>query len=163
MKGTLVHTWIDSPVGQLLLVASDAGLAQVGFANGSGGAAPAAASRRGEHRHLAQSQRELAEYFAGGRREFTVPLDPAGTGFQLRVWMELRAIPWGTTASYGDIARRIGAPKASRAVGAANGRNPLAIIVPCHRVIGSSGALVGYGGGMERKRLLLELEGALPG
>lgn len=163
MGGTRVHTRIDSPVGPLLLVASAAGLTQVGFADGKGAAVPMDSSNRGESPHLARAQRELAEYFEGGRRKFTVPLDPTGTGFQLRVWMELRAIPWGTTASYGEIARRVGAPKASRAVGAANGRNPLAIIVPCHRVIGAAGDLVGYGGGMERKRLLLALEGVLPG
>jgi methylated-DNA-[protein]-cysteine S-methyltransferase len=106
--------------------------------------------------------RQLDEYFAGTRRTFELPLDPAGTAFQLAVWEQLRTIPSGTTTTYGDIAARVGKPHASRAVGAAIGRNPIGIIVPCHRVVGSSGALTGYAGGMDRKIALLTLEGALP-
>lgn len=107
---------------------------------------------------LADARRQLAEYFAGERREFDLPLAPAGTAFQQAVWMKLREIPYGTTTSYCAIAQRLGQPTASRAVGAANGRNPLGIIVPCHRVVGSAGSLTGYAGGLERKQALLALE-----
>ncbi len=102
--------------------------------------------------------RELTEFFDGIRREFTLPLHPAGTPFQLRVWAELRMIPYGATISYGELARRIGNPRAGRAVGMANHRNPIAILIPCHRVIGSNGDLTGYGGGLSRKKTLLNLE-----
>jgi methylated-DNA-[protein]-cysteine S-methyltransferase len=106
---------------------------------------------------------QLAEYFAGDRRDFDLPLAPHGTDFQRRVWAQLQTIPYGTTCSYADIARGIGATNGFRAVGLANGRNPISIIVPCHRVIGADGSLTGYGGGIERKRFLLDLEaGGLP-
>ncbi|MBK7976961.1 MAG: methylated-DNA--[protein]-cysteine S-methyltransferase [Deltaproteobacteria bacterium] len=107
---------------------------------------------------LERTRGELAAYFAGGLRDFTVPLAPAGTPFQLRVWEALRAIPFGTTQSYREVAIRIGQPTATRAVGLANGRNPIAVIVPCHRVIGADGSLTGYGGGLRRKRILLDHE-----
>jgi methylated-DNA-[protein]-cysteine S-methyltransferase len=108
-------------------------------------------------------RRQLTEYFDGRRRCFDVPLALVGNAFELRVWDALCEIPYGETVSYGEIARRIGQPDASRAVGLANGRNPIAVIVPCHRVIGANGTLIGYGGGLERKRLLLDLEaGVLP-
>jgi methylated-DNA-[protein]-cysteine S-methyltransferase len=102
---------------------------------------------------------QLDAYFAGERREFDLPFRISGTPFEMRVWKSLLTIPYGTTVSYGEIARRIGQPKASRAVGMANGRNPIPILVPCHRVIGSNGSLVGYGGGLETKKYLLEIEG----
>ena len=105
------------------------------------------------------ARRQLTEYFAGDRHEFDLELAPGGTPFQQAVWRALRTIPFGATCSYSDIARRIGRPTAVRAVGAANGRNPIAIVVPCHRVIGRSGALTGYAGGLDRKRRLLEHEG----
>jgi methylated-DNA-[protein]-cysteine S-methyltransferase len=105
--------------------------------------------------------RQLASYFAGKLRTFTVPLAPEGTHFQMRVWEELRHIPYGRTASYHELAERLGEPKATRAVGQANGANPIAILVPCHRVIGADGSLTGYGGGMERKEFLLRLEGVM--
>ena len=106
---------------------------------------------------------QLDEYFAGDRTEFDVPLDPVGTDFQLKAWLALRAIPYGQTRTYGEQARVIGSPNAVRAVGSANGRNPISIIVPCHRVIGSDGSLTGFGGGLEAKRYLLDLEsGATP-
>jgi methylated-DNA-[protein]-cysteine S-methyltransferase len=107
---------------------------------------------------LAPLRRELEEYFAGTRREFELELAPAGTPFQLEVWRALRAIPYGETASYGEIAATVGQPGAARAVGGANNRNPIAIVVPCHRVIGASGSLTGYGGGLPRKQQLLALE-----
>lgn len=109
---------------------------------------------------IAETVRQLDEYFAGTRRDFDVELAPQGTEFQLAVWAQLRAIPYGQTTSYGEIARAIGRPNAVRAVGQANGANPHAIIVPCHRVIGSNSSLTGYGGGLERKRFLLGLEAA---
>jgi methylated-DNA-[protein]-cysteine S-methyltransferase len=109
---------------------------------------------------LAAAREQLAEYFAGERRDFDLPLKPAGTAFQRAVWEALRDIPYGETAGYGELAGRLGRPGAARAVGLANGRNPIAIVVPCHRVIGAAGALTGYGGGLERKRYLLELERA---
>ena len=114
---------------------------------------------------LREARRQLQEYFAGERREFSLSLEMAGTDFQRCVWQELRAIPHGETISYGELARRIGNPRAVRAVGLANGRNPISIIVPCHRVIGADGSLTGYGGGLERKRFLLALEngGRAPG
>jgi methylated-DNA-[protein]-cysteine S-methyltransferase len=111
-------------------------------------------------RVLVDTIRQLDEYFAGTRREFELDLAPQGTPFQLAVWNALLSIPYGSTASYGDIARSVGRPNAVRAVGQANGRNPLAIVVPCHRVIGSDHSLTGYGGGIDRKRFLLALEGA---
>lgn len=109
---------------------------------------------------LAEVERQIGEYFAGQRRDFDVPLHPKGTAFQQRVWAELRKIPYGRTLSYGELAERIGNRKGSRAVGAANGANPISLVVPCHRVIGSDGSLTGYGGGLPIKEALLKLEGA---
>lgn len=142
---------MGSPLGPLTLTASEDALTGVAF----GGAGEAGASSP----ILEQAARELEEYFAGVRREFTVPLAPEGTEFQRLVWAELRKIPYGTTATYGDVAARIGKPKAAVAVGQANSRNPIPIIIPCHRVIGSGGKLVGYTGGLHIKKMLLEVEG----
>jgi methylated-DNA-[protein]-cysteine S-methyltransferase len=148
-----------SPVGPLTLAADAQGrLSHVEFA-------PAeldTATRDGSRAEgvLRDAGRQLDEYFAGTRREFELDLAPRGTPFQLAVWDALLAIPYGATASYGEIARVVGRPNAVRAVGQANGRNPLAIVVPCHRVIGSDHRLTGYGGGIDRKRFLLSLEGA---
>jgi methylated-DNA-[protein]-cysteine S-methyltransferase len=149
---------IDSPVGLLGLEADDDGLTAVTFHPLADAPSPPT------HPVLQQAADELAEYFAGRRTTFTVPLAwSRGTEFQRAVWRELTQIPYGQTWSYADVARRIGRPAAVRAVGAANGANPHAIIVPCHRVIGSDGSLTGYGGGMERKTWLLQNEGqALP-
>jgi methylated-DNA-[protein]-cysteine S-methyltransferase len=110
---------------------------------------------------LDRARRQLAEYFVSARTRFDLPLDPIGSAFQRRVWDALGAIPYGTTLSYSELARRLGDPLATRAVGAANARNPIPIIVPCHRVIGAHGELTGFGGGLDRKRWLLEHEGAL--
>ncbi len=111
---------------------------------------------------LSRVRRALERYFAGERLDFDLDVAPAGTPFQRRVWRALQEIPYGRTLSYGELARRIGAPRAVRAVGRANGSNPIPIVIPCHRVIGADGTLTGYGGGLEKKRALLELEGALP-
>jgi methylated-DNA-[protein]-cysteine S-methyltransferase len=158
---------MTSPVGELLLTAEEAGLTRVYFAQHVHGdrvapdwqPAAGCASRAADV--LAESRRQLDEYFAGRLTRFSLALAPFGTPFQQRVWTALRGIAFGDTVSYAEIARRIDAPDAVRAVGAANGRNPLSIIVPCHRVIGSDGSLTGFGGGIERKRWLLQHEGAL--
>ena len=150
---------VASPVGELTLIATDAGLSALLWPNddpkrvrvGERVAAP-------EHPILVRAERELRAYFAGERTSFTVPLDAAGTEFQKKAWAALLTIPYGETRSYGELARQIGNPKASRAVGAANGRNPISIIVPCHRAIASDGALTGFAGGLETKRHLLALE-----
>ena len=158
------HTIRSSPVGVLTLVADEHDrLCRLEFTDtpdGDAGAPAAAASDDAPRGVLAETVRQLDEYFAGTRHEFELDLAPQGTAFQLAVWDALRAIPYGATASYGDIARAVGRPNAVRAVGQANGRNRLAIVVPCHRVIGSDHSLTGYGGGIDRKRYLLALEGA---
>ena len=150
---------IESPVGKLKLVASNEGLVAVLWQNDR-----PSRVRIGElvaddrHPILLKAERQLGEYFAGKRKEFSVPLDMRGTPFQKNVWEALLAIPFGETRSYGQLARQLGNPNATRAVGAANGRNPLSIVVPCHRVIGSTGKLTGFGGGLETKAQLLRLE-----
>jgi methylated-DNA-[protein]-cysteine S-methyltransferase len=147
----------DSPVGRLLLVLDGPGLRHVHFVRGRHALAIDPTWERGPGAlHEARSQ--LQAYFAGRLRAFDLPLAPAGTEFQQRVWLELLRIPYGATASYGEIARRIGEPHAVRAVGAANAQNPLAIVIPCHRVVGSDGGLTGYGGGLAVKRFLLDHE-----
>lgn len=143
----------ESPIGMLHLVADGDALVELALPN-----APVPAGTRGKSPVLTAAAKQLREYFAGTRTAFDLPLAPRGTEFQRRVWHALLAIPHGATCSYVDIARAIGAPSASRAVGAANGKNPIAIIVPCHRVIGASGALTGYGGGLPTKRWLLAHE-----
>jgi O-6-methylguanine DNA methyltransferase len=172
---TLHSTTIPSPVGPLFLAASARGLVALEFDQrlpGQQTIRPNPRDLRAESRKLtfadspAELQpyvRELAEYFAGTRRNFTFALDLRGTEFQVACWNALLAIPYGETRSYGDIARAVGRPQGFRAVGMANNRNPVAIVVPCHRVIASDGTLCGYGGGLETKRRLLELEGALSG
>ena len=147
------HAYAPSPIGDLLLVANEEGLLEVHFP-------PALPPRHSERSFgkLAPVIRELAEYFAGARKQFEVPLAMRGTPFQLDVWRALQRIPYGETRSYEQIAHSIGRPTATRAVGAANGANPIPIIVPCHRVIGKNGALTGFGGGIPVKRTLLDLE-----
>jgi methylated-DNA-[protein]-cysteine S-methyltransferase len=146
--------WKEIDGVPMRLVAGDSGLRMIEFFPEE----PAAGTESCSHAVLIEAIGQLREYFEGRRQEFTVPLDLAGTGFQLRVWRALLAIPYGETRTYREIATAIEAPTAVRAVGAANGANPLPIIVPCHRVIGSSGKLVGYGGGLPLKKRLLELE-----
>lgn len=154
---TLFYDHLETPIGPLLLVGDAEGLVEVGLpVRGKPALPPADSTPNATRLHAAR--RQLQAYFEGTRRAFDLPLHPSGTPFQLEVWGALLAIPYGETASYADIARRIDRPKAVRAVGAANGANPLAIIVPCHRVIGSHGDLVGYGGGLPLKRWLLAHE-----
>jgi methylated-DNA-[protein]-cysteine S-methyltransferase len=145
---------LDTPVGTVTLVAGALGLRAVLFADE---AAPEGAVV-GAHPLLAAARRQLQEYFAGERRTFELPLDLVGTPFQRRCWLALSSIPYGTTVSYGEQARRLGHPRAARAVGAANARNPISIVLPCHRLVGADGALTGYGGGLDAKRMLLEHE-----
>lgn len=155
----IVMQALETPIGVLHLCATSDALVELWLPN-----KPAPLVKPGTNRVLAAAAKQLREYFAGTRTTFAVPLAPEGTAFQRSVWDQLLAIPHGATCSYGDVARAIGSPTASRAVGAANGRNPIAIIVPCHRVIGSSGSLTGYGGGMPTKEWLLAHEqGRSPG
>ncbi len=152
MSEKSLYSTVPSPVGELLLVSDGEALTGLYMTPH-----PVAPGRR-DDAHLRAAREQLRAYFAGGLQDFDLPLAPAGTDFQVRVWEALRAIPFGSTVSYGEVARRLGLPAASRAVGAANGRNPISVIVPCHRVIGSNGSLTGYGGGLARKRWLLRHE-----
>lgn len=153
------YTWAASPVGRLLLAGTDA-ISLIAFSRGPKSTAPKADWKASDAPFLRQAVAQLQEYFQGTRREFDLDLQPAGTPFQLQVLDALATIPYGETRSYGEIATQIGRPRAVRAVGAANGRNPLPIVLPCHRVIGANGSLTGFGGGLETKRYLLDLEGA---
>ncbi len=155
----LWYATLDSPLGPVLVAGDAAGLRHISFLAGTRALEPPAGWARDEA-PLAEALRQLRAYFAGVRRAFDLPLAPRGTAFQQRVWRALCEIPYGETISYGELARRIGRPSASRAVGAANGRNPLPIVVPCHRVIGSTGRLTGYAGGLHLKEGLLALEQA---
>ncbi len=150
---------LESPVGELVLLASAKGLAGLFFGHRINAAE--VPGDDASNQVLEAAEKQLGEYFAGVRTGFNVTLDTRGTEFQRAVWAELRRIPFGVTRSYAEIARRIGKPKSVRAVGAANGSNPVSIIVPCHRVIGMDGSLTGFGGGLDIKRALLESEGVL--
>jgi methylated-DNA-[protein]-cysteine S-methyltransferase len=164
--GTIYRTTMPSPVGELTLVADDDALRTISFHTDQ----PAPRERRpeivdvvdvadaGEHAVLALAVRQLREYFEGSRTEFDIPLAPEGTAFQKEAWSVLRSIPFGTTMSYGEQAAALGDRNRARAVGAANGRNPIPIIVPCHRVVGSNGHLTGFGGGIDAKAWLLDHE-----
>jgi methylated-DNA-[protein]-cysteine S-methyltransferase len=157
---TYASKTIPSPVGALTLVASEKGLAAILWENDDPRRVPLSGMEDDDaHPVLAEVERQLADYFAGRRRAFDLPLDFRGTDFQKAVWAALLAIPFGETRSYADIARAVGRPAAVRAVGAANGRNPISIVAPCHRVIGSNGTLTGFAGGLPAKRHLLGLEG----
>lgn len=151
------YCYVNTPIGDLLLAGDDDALHLIGFPEGAMRRQPEADWIYSEQ-PFAAAREQLTAYFDGDLKEFDLPLRPGGTEFQLAVLAELRKIPYGTTASYGEIARRIGRPKAVRAVGAANGRNPLPIVIPCHRVIGSGGQLTGFGGGLPVKEHLLRLE-----
>ncbi len=158
MTGT-VYTHVQSPIGDLLLAGDGKRLSLVGFPDGPRAASPEPGWRR-DDTSFADAARQLTEYFARTRTTFDLPLALTGTAFQNQVWQALRTLPFGTTMTYGAMAARIGKPKASRAVGAANGANPLSIIVPCHRLVGADGSLVKFGGGLKRKRFLLDHERA---
>jgi len=151
-------TEVESPIGPIRLTAGAAALTGVFMLKHKYGPAGFPDEERGESSLLTEAARQLAAYFAGELRDFDLPLAPEGSDFQQQVWDELRRIPFGETTSYMAIAKRIGDPRHVRAVGSANGRNPISIIIPCHRVVGSDGSLVGYGGGLDRKRWLLDHE-----
>ena len=153
----MYYCYLDTPIGELVLAGDDDTLCLVGFPEGSMRREPEPDWIYSE-KPFAAAREQLTDYFAGNLQSFDLKLRPAGTEFQRKVLDELQKIPYGTTTSYGDIARKIGNPKAMRAVGAANGRNPIPIIIPCHRVIGSSGDLVGFGGGLPTKEALLRHE-----
>jgi methylated-DNA-[protein]-cysteine S-methyltransferase len=156
------HVVVDSPIGPLTLIAEQGKLTGLQF-----GDVPPAAGTSADgsvaDEPFASAAAQLAAYFAGKLKAFDLPLAPAGTPFQLRVWTALQTIPYGQTVSYGQLARQVGSPAASRAVGLANGRNPIPLIFPCHRVVGADGSLTGYGGGLHRKQFLLDLEAGKPG
>ena len=150
------YAYLDTPVGTLLIAGDAAAVLQITFpSQGNAAEAGWVESQRGP---VGEAVRQLREYFAGERTDFDLPLAPRGTEFQRSVWRQLQGIPHGETISYGELARRVGNPKASRAVGSANGKNPLPIVIPCHRVIAGDGTLGGFGGGLGTKQMLLALE-----
>ncbi len=153
----MYYCYTNTPIGDLLLAGDDDGLSMIGFPKGKMRRDPEPDWIFNEQ-PFAEARRQLDEYFAGDRKDFDLPLHLSGTDFQVQVLEELQQIPYGETTSYGAIAKRIGRPKAMRAVGAANGRNPIPIVIPCHRVIGSGGDLTGFGGGLDTKAALLRLE-----
>jgi methylated-DNA-[protein]-cysteine S-methyltransferase len=158
----MLYTTLDSPIGPLLAVGDGQALHGLYMQEGRTAIAVRAGWQAVDE-PFGEVRSQLAEYFGGRRRAFDLPLAMTGSPFQRRVWSALRQIPYGETISYGELARRIDVPSAARAVGVANGHNPVSVIVPCHRVIGADGSLTGYGGGLERKRLLLELEAGILG
>lgn len=156
---TYFYKTLKSPVGELKLIASDKGLAAILWENDDPKRVRISAAEEDKsHPVLVEAERQLGEYFSGNLKKFSLPLDFTGTDFQKKVWNALLAIPFGETRSYSQIAMQIGHPKAVRAVGAANGKNPLSVIAPCHRVIGADGKLTGFAGGLEAKALLLGIE-----
>ena len=159
-----IYDLYESPQGEILLAATGAGLSGVYFSGQQYFPEQQSEWRRDDQNPLLrQAKQELAEYFAGARKRFEVALDPSGTPFQRAIWNAISGVAYGETISYGELARRAGAAGRARAAGAATGRNPIGIIVPCHRIVGANGSLTGYAGGLERKRALLALEaGALP-
>lgn len=161
IAGLVAQARFDSPLGPMTAAATEKGLAGLWFDGQAHHPGPLEVPENPGHPVLAQARRELATYWKDAAAGFTVPLDLQGTGFQRQVWRALREIRRGSTSCYADIARRAGSPAAVRAAGAAIGRNPVSIIVPCHRVLGRDGSLTGYAGGLERKRELLEREGVL--
>ena len=158
----MIFNFIPSPVGPLLLAADAHGLRLIEFNSPRHPMQRGSDWREGYNDVLSETRAQLDAYFAGTRRTFDLPLAPRGTEFQRGVWQALATIPYGETISYAQLAARVGKPSAMRAVGAANGRNPLPMVLPCHRVIGSNGSLTGFGGGLPTKQFLLTLEGALP-
>jgi len=154
------YSLLETPIGTLVLSgAADGTVSSIDFTDGRGAPQPDGSWVR-DDAAFAEARAQLEAYFAGRLRQFALPLAPTGTAFQQHVWQALGQIPYGSTRTYGQLAAALGAPRAMRAVGAANGRNPISIVIPCHRLIGSDGSLTGYGGGLARKRWLLEFEGA---
>jgi methylated-DNA-[protein]-cysteine S-methyltransferase len=152
------YIYLESPIGRLLLAGDSSAVRHIRFPEGRKSSEPEPTWIHRPTQPLEEAARQLREYFAGERDEFDLPLAPDGTEFQKSVWRALQDIPYGATISYGELARRVGNPKASRAVGAANGQNPIPIVIPCHRVIGANGKLTGFGGGLPTKEALLALE-----
>ncbi|MDP8979169.1 MAG: methylated-DNA--[protein]-cysteine S-methyltransferase [Acidobacteriota bacterium] len=152
------YSYLDTPIGRLLIAGDEDAVRRIDFPRDGKPGRPEAGWEESERGAVGETIRQLREYFEGGRSEFELPLAPAGTQFQKAVWCRLREIPYGETISYGELAKRVGNPKASRAVGAANGQNPIPIVIPCHRVIGANGKLTGFGGGLPVKEALLALE-----
>ena len=152
------YCYLDGPVGVLLIAGTEHAVHSISFPKDGKARIPEAGWTESDDGAVGRAARQLREYFEGRRKSFELALEPDGTAFQRAVWERLREIPYGKTISYGELARRVGKPKAARAVGAANGANPLPIVVPCHRVIGSNGGLTGFGGGVSVKAALLELE-----
>ncbi|SES42559.1 methylated-DNA--[protein]-cysteine S-methyltransferase [Salipaludibacillus aurantiacus] len=169
LRPRIYYSEMDSPIGTLTLAKSEKGICFIEFGSVSSACASIKAKLRKMHINgelaedpaaLVEEKHQLAEYFSGERKTFDLPLDLIGSTFQKLVWEKVKDIPYGSTKSYKQIASEIGAPKAVRAIGGANNKNPVPIIIPCHRVIGSNGAMVGYGGGLDKKEILLRLEGA---
>ncbi|MEP6963091.1 MAG: methylated-DNA--[protein]-cysteine S-methyltransferase [Acidobacteriota bacterium] len=154
----MYYCYLQSPVGPLLIAGDDAAVRRIHFPKNGKPVKAEAGWTLGERGAVADAARQLREYFGGARKEFDLPLAPEGTAFQRSVWRRLEEVPYGETISYGELARRVGNPKASRAVGSANGKNPLSIVIPCHRVIAGDGTIGGFGGGLDMKIKLLELE-----
>jgi methylated-DNA-[protein]-cysteine S-methyltransferase len=161
MEGThniVNYSYLETPIGTLLIAGDDRAIHRIEFPKNGKARRPEADWHESARGPVAEAIRQLREYFAGRRSDFDLPLAPQGTAFQKTVWDRLQEIPYGETISYGELAKRVGNPKASRAVGAANGQNPIPIVIPCHRVIGSNGKLTGFGGGLPTKETLLALE-----
>ena len=152
------YAYLETPIGILLIAGDDAVVERISFTSRGKAAKPEPGWQESQRGAVAEAIRQLREYFAGKRTRFDLPLAPKGTEFQRAVWRQLQEIPYGETISYGELARRVGNPKASRAVGAANGANPLPIVIPCHRVIAGDGSIGGFGGGLPIKEILLALE-----
>ncbi len=152
------YTYFESPIGPLLIAGDAQAVTRISFPKDGRAVRPEAEWTESAKGPVGEAIRQLREYFSGRRRDFDLPLAPEGTEFQQSVWRRLQEIPYGATISYGELAKRVGNANASRAVGAANGKNPLPIVVPCHRVIGANGKLVGFGGGLPIKQALLEIE-----
>ena len=152
------YAYLETPIGTLLILGDDAAVHRITFPQRSRAAKPEPDWQESQRGPVGEAMRQLREYFAGKRADFDLPLAPKGTVFQRSVWRQLQEIPYGETISYGELARRVGNPKASRAVGSANGANPLPIVIPCHRVIAGDGTLGGFGGGLPTKQALLALE-----
>lgn len=152
------YAYLDTPIGTLLITGEDVAVHRITFPQSGRAAKPEPEWQESPRGPVGEAMRQLREYFAGKRAEFDLPFALAGTAFQRSVWRQLQQIPYGETISYGELARRVGNPKASRAVGSANGANPLPILIPCHRVIASDGTLGGFGGGLPTKQTLLALE-----